>query len=226
LAVSYAINREALARLGDMHTTLPDQLTDLYLPPGIPGHEDISVFPSTPDLAKARRLAKGFEGSKVVLYTCDRDACGDQAQIIRTDLAAIGLRVVVRTFSVPEIYKMYEVPHAGFDMGLVWWGADYPDPDDFLNLLLEDGGELPTFVNPTYRKRLLAADRLTGVDRYLTYAKLDREIASHAAPWVAFGNSSTHQLFSARVGCQVFVPTYGTDLAALCIRKPAAHRSS
>ncbi len=226
LAVSYAINREALARLGDMHTTLADQPTDLYLPPGIPGHTDISVFPSTPDLAKARRLAKGFAGSQVVLYTCDRDACGDQAQVIRTDLAAIGLRVVVKTFSVPEIYKMYNVPNAGFDMGLVWWGADYPDPDDFLNLLLEDRGVLPTFVDPTYRKRLAAADRLSGVDRYLTYAKLDRELASQAVPWVAFGNSSTHQLFSARIGCQAFVPTFGTDLAALCIRKPAAHRSS
>ena len=68
--------------------------------------------------------------------------------MIKTDLAAIGLRVVVKTFSVPEIYTLYNVPGQKFDMGLVWWGADYPDPYDFLNLLLEGGGELPSFKDP------------------------------------------------------------------------------
>ncbi len=226
LAVSYAINRDALARLGDMHTTLADRPTDTYLPPGIPGHRDGNVLPLTPDLAKARQLAKGFAGSKVVLFTCDRDACGDQAHVISTDLAAIGLRVVVRTFSVPEIYKLYNLPGEHYDMGLVWWGADYPDPYDFLNLLLEGDSDLPSFRDPAFRRRLSAAARLSGVDRYLVYAKLDQQLVAKAAPWVAFGNSSTHELFSARVGCEVHSQIYGTDLGALCVRKPTGSQRS
>jgi ABC-type transport system substrate-binding protein len=217
-AVSYAINRQALAHLGDMHSTFPDEPIDHYLPPGIPGYRNIKFYPSTADLTKARQLAKGFAGSTVVLYTCYRDACGDQAQVIQTDLAAIGLRVVVKTFSVPEIYKLYNVPGQKFDMGLVWWGADYPDPYDFLNLLLEGGGELPSFRDPAYSKKLAAAARLTGVDRYLTYQKLDQELTTKASPWVAFGDSSTHQLFSARIGCQVYSPIYSFDITALCVR--------
>ncbi len=218
-AVNYAISRQALARLGDMHSTFPDQPIDHYLPPGIPGYRDIDLYPPTPDLTKARRLAKGFAGSTVVLYTCDRDACGDQAQVIKTDLAAIGLHVVVKTFSVPEIYTLYNVPGERYDMGLEWWSADYPDPYDFTNLLLEGGQDLPTFKDPTYAKKLAAAARLTGVERYLTYAKLDQELTTKAAPWVAFGDSSTHELFSARIGCQVYSPIYATDIAALCVRK-------
>jgi peptide/nickel transport system substrate-binding protein len=221
-AVNYAVNRRALARLGDMHSTFPDQPTDHYLPPGIPGYRDAAVYPQTPDLVKARRLARGFGGSTVVLYTCDRQACAEQGQVIKHDLAAIDLHVVVKTFSVPEIYTLYNVPREPYDMGLVWWSADYPDPYDFTNLLLEGGQDLPTFKDPAVARKLAAAARLTGVDRYLTYEKLDRELAATAAPWVSFGDSSTHELFSARIGCQVYSPIYATDIAALCVRHKVA----
>jgi hypothetical protein len=86
-----------------------------------------------------------------------------------------------------------------------------------LNALLESGTVTPTFIDPTYRARLAAAAHLTGAARYLTYARLDAELARNAAPWIAYGNSSGHDLFSARMGCQIY-GEYGIDLAALCIR--------
>jgi hypothetical protein len=54
-------------------------------------------------------------------------------------------------------------------------------------------------------------------ERYLTYARLDADLARNAAPWVAFGNLSSPDLFSARMGCQTY-GVYGVDLAALCIK--------
>jgi YVTN family beta-propeller protein len=225
-AVNYAIGREALARLGDMHSSMPDVLADQYLPPGIPGHRDIDVYPPTPDLAKARRLAKGFAGSKVVLYTCDHLGCSEQAQIVKTDLAAIGLRVVVKTLAVSALYSSYQARGEPWDMGLNLWGADYPDPDDFLNVLLESGVDAPNFVDPRVRKQLAAAARLTGVDRYLTYARLDQELTAKAAPWVVYGDASSHDLFSARIGCQEASPYYGIDIAALCVRRTAPQHSA
>jgi hypothetical protein len=48
---------------------------------------------------------------------------------------------------------------------------------------------------------------------------LDAGVARNEAPWIAIGNQASHDLFSARMGCQVFNPVYGMDLAALCIRK-------
>jgi ABC-type transport system substrate-binding protein len=97
-----------------------------------------------------------------VLYTCDRLNCSAAAEIIKQDLAAIGLRLVVKTFAVSALYSTYKVPDATFDMGFVWWSADYPDPDDFLNLLLETGSLLPTFRDPHVRAELAAASRLSG----------------------------------------------------------------
>jgi|GEM_PF-4348418 len=57
-----------------------------------------------------------------------------------------------------------------------------------------------------------------GPERYLTYARLDVDIDRNQAPLVAFGNISSQDLFSTRMGCQTY-GVYGMDLAALCVRK-------
>ena len=92
-----------------------------------------------------------------------------------------------------------------------------PDPDDFLNNLLDNGSNGPTFDDPLAQRRMAAAARLSGPERYLTYGALDLELARNAAPLAAFGNASSHDFFSARIGCQTF-GAYGMDLAALCTR--------
>ncbi len=220
-AVNYAIDRAALARLGDPLAAMPEKPLDHYLPPGIPGYRDIDVFPSKPDLARARRLAKGFAGSTVVLYTCDATFCRQQAQIVKTDLAAIGLRVAVKKFQLDAMFSREQHPGEPFDMAYGNWIADYPDPADFLNLLLEGGTYLPTLRDSRVRAELAAAAKLTGTQRYLTYGRLDQQIATNAAPLVAFGAISSHDFFSARIGCEVYSPVYGMELGALCLRRTA-----
>jgi peptide/nickel transport system substrate-binding protein len=217
-AVNYAIDRAALARLGDEYTPLPEHPTDHYLPPGIPGYRNVHIYPLTSDLAKASRLAKGHPRATAVLYTCDVSPCDQQAQIIKIELAAIGLRVEVKAFPDATLYTKTVTPGEPFDIAWVGWLPDYLDPAAMLNVLLENGTIIPTFEDPTYRARLAAAARLTGAERYLTYARLDADVARNAAPFVAFGNLSSHELFSARIGCQVY-GAYGVDLAALCINK-------
>ena len=80
-------------------------------------------------------------------------------------------------------------------------------------------GAIPPFDDPAYRRKASAAARLTGPRRYLAYGALDADVARNDAPWVAIANQASHDFFSARMGCQVFTPVYGMDLAALCIRK-------
>jgi peptide/nickel transport system substrate-binding protein len=217
-AVNYAVDRNALARLGSGGVPLPGSPASHYLPPGTPGHTNLHIYPLKPDLRKARRLAKGGEGTSAVLYTCNIAPCQEQAQVLKTNLAAIGLRVDVKAFPVGVMFNRVIRPGEPFDMVFVPWVADYPDPAALLNLLLASGTVLPTFDDPVYRRRLAAAARLTGPKRYLTYARLDADLTRHAAPWIAFGNASSHELFSARMGCQTY-GVYGLDLAALCLRK-------
>ena len=88
-----------------------------------------------------------------------------------------------------------------------------------LNELLENSSVIePAFNDHTYRHRLAAAARLSGPARYITYGKLDLDLARNSAPLVAFGNGSTHDFFSARIGCQTYNSYFGVDLAALCLR--------
>ena len=54
--------------------------------------------------------------------------------------------------------------------------------------------------------------------RYLAYGKLDVDTNRNSAPLVPIGNPLSQDFFSARIGCQVYQPVYGMDLAALCIR--------
>ena len=223
-AVNYAINRAALARLGDGYSPLPEPATDNYLPPGIPGYSNRRVYPLTPNLAKARELAKGQPHRTAVFYTCPRPVCAEQAQIIKTDLAAIGIGLRVKAFQGTIRYVKFATPGEPFDIGYVGWSADYPDPDDFLNLHLENPTILPPLDSPAYRAQLAAAARLSGARRYLTYSRLNASLSRNAAPFVAYGNPATHELFSARMGSQTY-GFYGLDLAALCIKqKPAKHR--
>jgi hypothetical protein len=73
-----------------------------------------------------------------------------------------------------------------------------------------------TLVNATYNRRFEAAANLSGAERYRAYARLDADLTRDAAPMLIFGNESSRDFFSARIGCQTYQPTSGMDLAALC----------
>src|SRR5205823_835275 len=102
-----------------------------------------------------------------------------------------------------------------FDMGLTGWINDYPDPSDFLNLLLsgdmirpKGNANFSYFDDPAFNHKLAAAERLSGQKRYLAYAKLDAELA-RAAPYAALWNYPEKDFFSARMGCETYQPVYG-----------------
>jgi len=218
-AVNYALDRRSLARLGDFGSPFPDQPTDQYLPSAIAGFTDARVYPLKPDLVTARRLA-GKTQRSAVLYTCNFSPCDQQAQIIKANLAAIGIDVQVESFTPDDLFTRLSKKNEPFDLAASGWIADYADPSQFLNFLLL-GSTIPTFDDPGYKRKLTAAARLSGPARYLAYGRLDIDLARNAAPLAAIGTASIRDFFSARVGCQIFNPAYGMDLAALCIRKHA-----
>jgi hypothetical protein len=114
-------------------------------------------------------------------------------------------------------------PRPSWDLAFFSWGFDFPDPSDVLNYLLHGNHaagnpNISHFDDPGYNRRLDAAARLTGRARSTAYAKLDADSAGRAAPMIAFGLPLSEDFFSARIGCQVYQPTYGMDLAALCVR--------
>ena len=218
-AVNYAIDRRTLARLGDSFQPVPGRLTDHYLPPAMPGFRDANAYPSKPNILRARDLVRQAHagGRTAVLYTCDAFPCAEQAQIVKTDLAKIRLRVQINTLPSAKLYAAEHTPGAPFDLAWGGWITNYLDPQSMLTSLLDDSSVAPTFNDPAYQRKLANAARLSGPDRYLTYGKLDLDLARNAAPLAAFDYQSSNDFFSARIGCQTF-GLYGMDLAALCIR--------
>jgi ABC-type transport system substrate-binding protein len=216
-AVNYAIDRRALAEIGDAAPE-PDYPTGQYLPVGMRGYPETPAYPLGPDLAKARALAPSA-GKVAVLYTCDGSPCLEQAQIVKTDLAAIGLQVDVRAFPLATMFLRENRPGEPFDLGYVGWIADYPDPWAMVNTVLEQGA-FPNFAEPAYQRRLVQAEQLSGPGRYLTYGKLALDMARNAAPLAVYGSQVIPDFFSARNGCQTY-GVYGMDLAALCSKQAA-----
>ena len=149
-AVNYAINRAALARLGDEYTPLlPEPPTDHYLPPGIPGYRNVQHLPAHPGPGQsADSSPTGAAGRTAVLYTCNVSPCDQQAQIIKTDLAAIGLRVEVKAFPDSTLYTKTATPGEPFDIAYLGWLPDYHDPGAILNVLLEGGADTPDLRRP------------------------------------------------------------------------------
>ena len=219
-AVSYAIDRAALAREGDPYDSLPDRPTDHYLPPGMPGYSGARVYPLTPNPARARALARG-RGRTAVLYTCEQPPCPQQAQILKTDLAAIGLQLKIKQFPLLKMWARTATPGEPFDITTGGWVANFPDPAGMLPVMLDgESVPYPAFDDPAYQRRLTDTERLTGPERYVAYGKLDIDLARNAAPLLAYGNSSTSDFLSARIGCETY-GIYGLDLAALCIKRQA-----
>ena len=102
---------------------------------------------------------------------------------------------------------------------------DYYDPFDTLNTFLDgttigpfNNNDISYFNDPVSNAQLQAAAQLTGTERYTTYGNLDVTLARDQAPLAAIGTFNNRDFFSARMGCQTFVPPYGMDLATLCIK--------
>jgi YVTN family beta-propeller protein len=221
-AVSYALDRTALAREG-LHTELPAQPTDQYLPPSMAGFRDARLYPLRPDLARARQLA-GPRRRSVVLYTSGFPSHVRFAEIVRMNLRRIGIDVEIKNVG-DSWYLRVSRRDAPFDLTLDGWASDYPDPIDVLGLLdgrtiREDlNTNLALFDDPAFNRRLDAAANLPSPDRELALGRLDVDTARAAAPWAAVANNRRHDFFSARVGCLRYTAAYGVELASLCVSR-------
>ena len=153
-----------------------------------------------------------------MLYTFTFPPAVAAAQVVRQNLARIGIDVDVRGVSRDGYFK--RLAEERYDLAFDPWGADYADPYGLVNLLLErqfiGGSNVSRFDSPKYNRLLQRAARLQGSARYRAYGNLDVQLARDAAPIVAIDVYNETTLVSKRVGCVVLRPTL--DLAAVCLK--------
>ena len=216
-AASYAVDRSALAATGGSFSTAAAP-AQMGIPPGFPGYRDVHVYPLVPDLASARRLAG--RGQRAAELYCILEGGGPQAaQIIKNNLAAIGIDVHVHCMPGDAFWPRMFLPNEPWDMAIDGYGANYNDPGEFINgFATDDEFNFTHYHDPRLSHAIRAAARLSGIPRAQAYAKIDLALTRDTVPRINFANIIQQDFFSARIGCQLYQPMVGMYLGALCIR--------
>jgi ABC-type oligopeptide transport system substrate-binding subunit len=223
-AVNQAIDRRALVSQSGY---LAGKRSDQILPPGMAGFRDADLYPlMQPNLTAAKKLAQGHTGDgNVVLYESNRGAAPLRAQIIQYNLAQIGLKVDTHLFTRAVQLQKEGTRGEPFDITDEAWSADYADPYDFINVLLDgrnirdqNNSNLAYLNDPKFNKQMAKAALLSGPARYKAYGDLDVALMSEVVPWAPRSNANNRMLVSKRVGCFSYSAIYTVDLAALCLK--------
>jgi ABC-type oligopeptide transport system substrate-binding subunit len=223
-AVNQVIDRRALLSQSGY---LAGKRTDQILPPGMAGFRDADLYPlMQPNIAAAKKLAAGHTGDgNVVLYESNRGASPLRAQIIQYNLAQIGLKVDTKLYARAVQLTKEGTRGEPFDIADESWGADYADPYDFINVLLDgrniqdqNNNNFAYFNDPKFNQEMTQASLMSGPSRYKAYGNLDVAIMQQGVPWAPRSNANNRMLVSKRTGCFSYSAIYTVDLAALCLK--------
>jgi YVTN family beta-propeller protein len=224
-AVNFAIDRPALVAQGRRFAAVnpfnAGEATDDYLPPSMAG--DFHLYPlNGPDLRQAERIA-GRVHATAIMYTPNVPPWLQEAQIIRRDLKPLGIDVQVKEFPIGDFFTRLGRRGEPFDLAVSGW-AFSTDPAGVLDIF--DGSTIRRAQNSNFsylndrafNRKLKTAAKLSGAKRYRAYSRLALDLERDLVPAAAFATDASRDFFSARIGCQVYQPAYGIDIAALCLR--------
>ena len=224
-AVNFAIDRRFMVA---QHGYLAGRRTDQFLPYGMPGFREWNIYPvQGPNLSVASSLARGnTRGGRAVFYTFNRAQGPAIAQSVQFNLNRIGVDVEIRQFDRVVQNQRAATRGEPFDMTLEGWHADYPDPANFINVLL-DGRRIQAENNVNssyftgngvarYYRRLDQAYRASGTTRLRRYGVLDRDILRNGAPVASYISGNIRNFLGPDAGCYTYSPQSGHAWVAVC----------
>ena len=154
-------------------------------------------------------------------------AAVNYAQIAKYNLEQAGFKVTLKPQPFGVAIKTMGTRGNDIDIYTAGWIADYFDPFDFINVLL-DGNNIQAANNnnysyynsPKYNAAMKAASKLTGQARYKAYGKLDVDIMKNDAPWAPVFNYTSRDFISANTENYIYQPVYGHPIInALAVKK-------
>jgi len=204
-AINYAITRGAyVAQAGPYAGSTWTHLFN----PGVPGWRSAKLY--SRNLAKAKKLAKGhLKGGKITVgFRNNSSANINQHLIVRQDLTNLGFtNITDKGYSGGNLYTAMGTKGTDLDIGVsMGWCSDYPDPYDWINILLY-GGNIQaennnnySYMNiPKWNKKMASAARLVGPQRLKVYGQLDLDIMNQVAPIAVERTYNNRYFFSNRV---------------------------
>ena len=228
-AVNWAVDRQAFSAQGGY---LYGKRTGQILPPGLLGYKPQGIYPlrvTANTIKQAKKLAAGnLRGGKAIMWSSNRGIAPLQAQLIQFNLKQIGIDAEVKLLPRAQQFTNAGNPQTAlYDLTIERWGADYADPYDFINILL-DGSQVtdPQHNNYAYfnvakfNKQMTAASLLVGSKRGTAYAALDGSLMRENPPWAPLVNSNDRSFMSSRVGCITINEAQGSGplLNVFCVK--------
>jgi ABC-type transport system substrate-binding protein len=208
-AVAYAVDRRAYVAQAGPYAGDP---WSHLLNPGVPGWKNVNPYPlDRPNLTKARQLAAGHfrDGKITVYYRSGGPTTRAQAQIVRQDLINLGFEpdnITMKSF-YGGIYDPWGVRGNDGDIYVsAGWCSNYPDPFDWINVLLygpflqpENNVNYSYMDLPRWNRKMEAAARLVGPKRFKLYGQLDLDLMRQVAPMAVERTYNNRYFFSDRV---------------------------
>ncbi len=188
MSLAYDVNKSN--KLFYNNNALPAQSV---VPPGIAGHIKGYVSPYRgPNIEKAKKLLAeaGYpegKGLKTINYDCPANTTSRQmGEYFKKQMSKIGIKVKVIQSPWPEFQK--KITKRQIELYGIAWGADYPDAENFLQLLYgpnrSPGANGSGYNNPELNKLYFSASTMQdSPERTALYEKMNR-IAAEQVPWI------------------------------------------
>ncbi|MDR3539648.1 MAG: ABC transporter substrate-binding protein [Desulfosporosinus sp.] len=173
-ALEYSIDKDAVAKLYNNRVAPAWEI----LPPNMPGYQaNPSGYKFDP--AKAKELLSqagypnGLPGEYTLTYA-KNDIRDILAANLQAQLASVGIKIKLDGVPFPQYLNV--VTKGTEDLMYGGWMQDYPDPDDFLNILFNKS-QIPSNNNIQYDN----ADLSKQLDQLSTESNLDQAIPKYNA---------------------------------------------
>lgn len=202
-AFNYALDKELLARTFGNGMTIAAKGP---LPPGMPGfNPDLTGYPYDPERARALLAEAGYaDPADMPPLTYTTSGYGDVGPFVTAVITMwqqnLGVTIQPETIDPFAYYNELFSGNMGhfFDSG---WCADYPDPQNFLDVLYQSGSQqnLSGYANAELDALLAEAAVETDVAERLRLYGRAEEMVIEGAPVVFLSHSVTAVLVKPRV---------------------------
>lgn len=170
-ALAYATSKEAIINaIGGIQIPAKS-----WIPPGMLAHNPDIGIPF--DLQKAKdEISKSKKiPQKIKLYFSHSPETRKIAEVIKENWRKIGVDVELESME----WKTYlsRLVQEKFPIFLLGWGADFPDPHNFMDLFLSDSGNNHTgFANKVYDELIEKASEETDIDKRIQMYNMAQKI--------------------------------------------------
>lgn len=188
------------------------EVATTILPSFIPGYSaDVKQAAYDPEAAKAELAAAGFTGPiKMIVYNNPRPYNARNkalAESIQAYWGKVGVEVTIEDYDWTT-YKD-KVIAGDYDVCFYGWIGDNGDPDNFLNLLVDQNPSMNVAkLNDAKLQEMIAAGTATekGVDRDIIYAQAEQYIADLAV-WLPISHANNLSAYAPTVQNYSYHPT-------------------